>query len=176
MSSGAAAGEGISGIGDLIGGQSSSNALQMQADLQMKNAAEAEAQGAVDANKSSLISGHQIGSEVASFGASGVTSNSGSVQAVLSASASNAEMDRLNILHGADIRSIQYQNQASMERMGAASAKQGSMFSAGGMFAMMGSKLFGTQSAADASSLSAGGDAAVADDSISSFGDAVVTE
>jgi hypothetical protein len=49
---------------------------------------------------------------------------------VVQASHQNAELDRLNILHGADIRAINYENQAAMDKFGADSAIKGSYWSA----------------------------------------------
>ena len=149
MAAGMAASGGVQAAGALIQGQSSANSLDAQADLNIENANEAEQQGAFDATKSTIQAGHKIGSEVANYGASGVTSTSGSVMAVLGASAANAELDRLNILHGADIKSIQYQNQASMERLGATSAIVGSYFSAAGAAGGAAAKAYGTGEGAD---------------------------
>lgn len=121
---------GISALGSLFGGQSTANSLNAQADLQMQNAQEAESQGKYDAMKSSLVAGQKIGAITAGYGASGVSSNSGSALEVLRASASNAELDRLNILHGADVKAVNYENQASLDRLSASSALNGSIFSA----------------------------------------------
>lgn len=119
-----------SALGSITQGQMTSGALNAQAQVQQQNAQEAEVQGQFNATKQSLNSAEKIGSITAAFGASGVSSQSGSVQNVLAASASNAELDRLNILHGADVRAINYTNQASMDKLGASSALQGSYFSA----------------------------------------------
>lgn len=141
MAAGMAFGSGLQAIGALQQGQATANSLNAQADLQIQNAAEAEAAGRFNAMRSTLNANQKIGTIAANYGASGVTSASGSVQAVLTASASNAEMDRLNILHGADLQSIQYENQASMERRGAQSAITGSIFSAVGAGAQAGGRL-----------------------------------
>lgn len=138
MAAGLAIGSGLQAIGALQQGQSTANSLDAQANLQIQNAAEAEAAGHFNAMRSTLNSNQKIGTITANYGASGVTSASGSVQSVLTASASNAEMDRLNILHGADLQAIQYENQASMERRGAQSAITGSIFSALGAGAKAG--------------------------------------
>src|ERR1700677_2292701 len=119
----------ISAIGSMYQGQTTANALDAQANLADQNAQEAEAQGQFNAMKEQMLAGIKIGSISANYGASGVKSTSGSAEAVIAASTSNSELDRLNILHGADVRSIMYQNQASMDRVGATSALTGATFS-----------------------------------------------
>jgi hypothetical protein len=52
------------------------------------------------------------------------------------ASHMNSELDRMNILHGADIRAINYQNQASMDRYGGENAKLGGYWKALGALTM----------------------------------------
>ena len=122
----------LSAYGDIMQGQMTSQSLQAQAKLQEEQANEAGEAGQFNAARSMLISGQKIGQSIASYGASGVTQGSGSVQDVLGASAANAELDRLNILHGADIKAINYNNQASLDRYGADSALQGSYWKAAG--------------------------------------------
>ena len=134
---------GVRAVGGLMAGQAESNSLNAQADLQIKNAAEAEAQGKFNAMKSGLSWDSKIGNMKASIGASGVSNTSGSAAAILGAAASNAEMDRLNILHGADLKAIQFENEASMERLGAKSAVLGGMFKAFGAGAGTGMKMYG---------------------------------
>ena len=141
----------IQAVGAIQQGQATSDSLNKQADINIANAGAAEAQGKADAYKSQLIAGQKFGQISAGFGASGVTSTSGSVEAVLGASAANAEMDRLNILHGADLKAIQYQNQASMERAGASSAIVGSLFGAAGAATKTAVTAYGGTSAATTS-------------------------
>lgn len=124
------AGAGISAIGDVQQGKLTSDTLNNQADNLMAQGQEAEAKGKYDAMREQIVSGQKIGTSVASYGAAGVAANSGSVLDVVGASHENAELDRLNILHGADIRAINYQNQASMDRFGGAAALQGSYWKA----------------------------------------------
>lgn len=130
------AGGAISAYGDVQQGQMTSDSLNRQADNLMQQAAEAEQKGQYDAMRQQIGADHKIGQSIAAYGASGVTSNSGSVLDVIHASHMNSELDRLNILHGADIRAINYQNQASMNRYGAESAKLGSYWKALGALTM----------------------------------------
>lgn len=131
--------------GDIIQGQMTSQTLNSQAGLQTADAAEAENQGQYNATRQGLISDQKIGTSVASYGASGVTQDSGSVADVIGASNANAEMDKLNILHGADIKALNYTNQATMDRYGAASATYGSYWAAAG--ALTGGAIQGMSSA-----------------------------
>ncbi len=132
MAAGAIAAGGLSAIGSLYAGQATASSLNAQAKLQQQNAAEAEQQGAYDAAKSSMIAGTKIGAIQANIGASGVTSQSMSAIEILRSSSANAELDRLNILHGADVKAINYQNQASLDQISANSALTGSYLQAAG--------------------------------------------
>jgi len=123
-------GTGLSVYGAIQQGQMTSDTLNTQAQNLDAQAKEAESKGQYDAMREQLISGQKIGTSVAAYGASGVAGNSGSALDVIQASHQNAELDRMNILHGADIRAINYENQASMDRYGAQSAKLGSYWQA----------------------------------------------
>lgn len=132
---------GLQAYGAYMQGQASADALNRQADIQMQNAQEALVKGQYDAAKSDTTWSKRIGGQAADFGASGVTSNSGSVLAVLGDSAANAERDRMQILHGAGISAIRYQNAASLERQGAAAATQGGALGALGALAGAGLRI-----------------------------------
>ncbi len=139
----AMAGGATSGIGALTQGQDQSNALTTSARIQRENATEALQKGAFDAQRQELIGGQKIGAADAAYGASGVTSTSGSVMDEMAMSHANLEMDRLNILHGADIRSINYNNQASMDSLGAEQTLKGSYMNAVASLFGAGSKAYG---------------------------------
>ncbi len=126
--------------GDIMQGQMTSASLNNQATLADQNATEAEQQGQYNETRQS-----EIANSNASYGASGVTSNSGSVAAVIGESNANAQMDELNILHGADVKALNYKNQATMDRYGAASAMLGAYWGAAG--ALTGSAIQGLSSA-----------------------------
>ncbi len=116
--------------GAIVQGQMTSQSLQNQANLQLSQATEAEAAGAYNATRQQMLASQKIGTSTAAYGAAGVTGSSGSVQDVLASSAANAELDRLNILHGADVKAINYENQAALDNYGAASAVYGSEWQA----------------------------------------------
>ena len=154
-------GAGISAYGDIQQGQMTSDTLNRQADNLSAQAREAEQKGQYDAMREQVIAGQKIGTTEAAYGASGVTSNSGSVMDVVAASHQNAELDRLNILHGADIRAINYQNQASMNRYGGASAVMGSYWKALGALTLGAVK---SDSGNIAASPNSGGEGAASED------------
>ena len=127
------AGGGIVGAaGALVQGQMTSDSLNVQANYLDQQGQEAEAQGKYDAFRQQLIAGKKIGAGEAGYGAAGVSSNSGSALQVMQASNMNAELDRLNILHGADLKAINLQNQAALDRFGADSAETGAKWAAFG--------------------------------------------
>ena len=134
-----------SAFGDIVQGQAQGNALDTASDIQKTNARIAEEAGNFNAQKIELAGGQKIGREEAAYGASGVTSTSGSVLNVLAMSHANMELDRLNILHGADIRSINDLNQASMDSIGAQSARTGSYLNAFGSVFGGAAKAYGNQ-------------------------------
>lgn len=130
------AGAAISAYGDVQQGQMTSDTLNKQADNLTQQAAEAESKGQYDAMRSGMLATQRIGTATAAYGASGVGAGSGSVLDVTQAAHQNAELDRLNILHGADIRAINYDNQASMDRFGGESAVMGGYWKALGALSM----------------------------------------
>lgn len=129
--------------GALIQGQAQANALDRAAEIERNNAALDIKTGEANAALSAIRSNKQIGSITAAYGANGIASDSGSALAVLAASTSNAELDRQNIMHGAKVRAVNYENQAVMDEIGAKSALQGSYFNAISSVMMGGSKAFG---------------------------------
>ena len=110
--------------------------------MERVQAGEAEEAGQFDVFKQQLKATQSLGRATAGYGAAGVASGSTSVQDVLGAGAMNAELDRQEILHGADIKAVSHENQASLDTFGANSALEGSYFSA------IGSVLGGGASAA----------------------------
>lgn len=135
-------------VGSIASGNATGNALENSAQINESNAVLAEETGQYDANRSNIMAEHKIGTATAAYGANGAASDSGSVLNVLAASRANAELDRLNILHGADVKAINYRNQASIERSGASSARTAGYLNAVSSIAMGGSKVFGNSSGA----------------------------
>ncbi len=133
-------------FGAIQQGQAQANALDRAADIERNNAALDIETGKANAELSSINSNKRIGAISAGYGASGVAADSGSVLDVLAASTSNAELDRQNIMHGAKVRAVNYENQAAMDEVGAKSALQGSYMNAFSSLLMGGSKAFGQSS------------------------------
>jgi len=151
----------ISAKGALEAGQMTSDSLNAQADSLEAQAQEAEAKGRFDSNRQQLMAGQKIGESTAAYGASGVTSTSGSVMDVIQALHMNAELDRLNILHNADVRAVNYHNQASMDRFGGQSALFGSYWQA--LSNISGGAIKAASFSAGPSGGSGGGEAAASD-------------
>lgn len=143
LGTGLQAGGGIIGAtGAIYAGEMESGALTAQANLQRQNAQLDLEAGNANAARSQIISGQKIGGIQSAAAASGVT-QSGSVLSVMAASSMNAEMDRQNILHGAQVKAIQADNQASMDELGAQSAMTGSYFKAVGDMFQAGGQIAG---------------------------------
>ena len=138
------AGGGLQAIGDISQGQTTSSVLNQQANIQMQNAANAKAAAALNANRQSIMAQKTLGGIQANFGASGVEGNSGSVLDVVAASASNAELDRQNILYGGEIKAINSENQASMDRFEASQAVSAGYLNAVAGVLTAGGKLYGS--------------------------------
>ncbi len=123
-------GTGFGAFGALVQGQNTANSLNYDAQVQQNNATTALTTAKFNADKQSLLATRQMGAATAAYGASGVSADSGSVMAVMGASAANAELDRQNILHGGDIRATNYENQVSIDQLGASNAIKSSYFNA----------------------------------------------
>ncbi len=89
------------------------DALSRDADLQRKNAEIAREAGKYNAARQQDEANKSYGATSVDVAAAGVTQDSGSVLDILRQSHQNAELDRLNILHGAEIKAIDAQNRAS---------------------------------------------------------------
>lgn len=120
----------IGAEGALLKGQMTANSLNAQADQERIQAEEAKQAGAYNVFRQQMQATQSLGRATAAYGASGVASGSTSEQSVLMAGAMNSELDRQNILHGANMKAVQYENQASLNKFGANSALEGSYFSA----------------------------------------------
>lgn len=126
-----AAGRAVQAGGALYAGQSQAAALDAQAQIQQDNAAEDLAAGNLNAARTQITGQQKLG-QIQGAAAAGGVKESGSVLDVMAASSMNSELDRQNVLHGAEIRSVNAENQATMDNIGAQSALTGSYFSAAG--------------------------------------------
>lgn len=134
------AGAGLSAYGSMMGSQAQQQALNDQAATAEQNAKIAKQKAFADAEMFAIQSRKVLAEQKADFSASGV--EGGSVFAVMADSKANAELDRLNILFGGNIRAAQYMSEAESKYQGAENVRQagiysafGSIFSMGGGFA-----------------------------------------
>jgi hypothetical protein len=136
------AGAVIGGVGAIMQAQAQASALDRAADIQRRNAQLDIQTGEANAAISAMNSNKKIGGIAAGYGAAGIAQDSGSVLAVMAGSASNAELDRQNIIHGYKVRAINYENQASMDEAGAKSAMQGGYLNAFASLVQGGTKAY----------------------------------
>lgn len=120
----------VGAYGSIYGGQQTADTLEYQAKIQSHNASEATMAASLNADKQDMVAAKVIGGTRAGYAAAGVDASSGSVMSVIAASAANAELDKQNILHGGELRAVNYENQASMDRLGASRAIQASYINA----------------------------------------------
>lgn len=136
-----AAGYALQGISQVMSTQGQVRSLSAQAGVAEKNADLAILQAKFNAQNQVIQSQKQIAAGEAGYAASGV-SGGGSVFAVIADSMINAELDRLSIIHGGDVRAANFRNQA-------ASAKQASRdASAAGFFNVLSTGFMAAGSAA----------------------------
>jgi hypothetical protein len=134
-----AAGTLISTVATLDSGMKQGDALEREARQQEKNARNAQIAKEYNINRQQKIAAQKFGDIRASYGASGVT-ESGSVLDVLRQSHTSAELDRLNILFGADMESESFNNRAAGARIGAGNARTvGTLSAFGTLFSGFGS-------------------------------------
>lgn len=145
MSAAAIAGIGAAAgvAGALYTGRATSDTLGAQAEINEANAELALEQGDYNSFRQGMKVSQHLGAIRAAYGGSGVAAGSGSVLAVLQASAMNGELDRQNIIHGAQVRAINYRNEAVLERAGASNAMTASYLNALASFGGSGARAFG---------------------------------
>lgn len=147
----ALAGSAVSAVGSIQQGDASSQAAQYNQAQQVKNASQTIAQGVEDARMQRISAAKQIGSMDANYAASGVTSDSGSVQDVLRQSASESERDTQKILYGSQLKAQGYSSQAALY------GSQSSFDQTGGILSASGTLLKGASSYGYYSGVGGGG-------------------
>jgi hypothetical protein len=130
--------------GALMEADDRAKGLRAEADAADKNARNALSDAAYNAERQEMIAGQRFAEIKTGYAASGISSTSVSAIEVLRASHINAEMDRLNILHGGRMEAEGFKDRASAARAGAKRAKKigeinafSSLFGAGANAAMM---------------------------------------
>lgn len=104
------------------------SALRRNAEIQDKNAEIAREAGEFNAAAQQRESIMAKGAQITDSAASGTTQDSGSALALLKQSHINAELDRLNIIHGAELQAISAENEASSLRRQAKNVKAGAEY------------------------------------------------
>ena len=112
----------VSAVGAVRTAQAQQNTLNYQAEVARQNALGAAQQG----NAAAALQGRQneqrLGAMRAAYGASGVTSDSGSAVDVLTSSASNMTLDNLTTQYNYKLKGLGYQDQAQLDQSGASNA------------------------------------------------------
>lgn len=119
----------VGAVGSLQSGKAAAAAGEYNAQVAERNAQAATDQAAADERQLRISGRKQIGGMRAAIGASGV-SLSGSALDILGESAANLELDALNIRHGGQVKSLLYQSDATLDRMGGQNALRQSRYSA----------------------------------------------
>lgn len=118
----------------IVGGLFKAGGAELQADdrsyqlddearVADQNAVTSRAAGAYNARKQAIMGEKTEGAVSADYAASGVTSDSGSALEVLRESHTNSELDRQNILFGAESKAQNFNTQARAARRGSSSAR-----------------------------------------------------
>lgn len=120
----------VSTVGALSQGFASADASSYNAKLAQQNAVASRQQAAASARTADIEARKRLGAIEANVGASGV-SMEGSPLDILQESARAAEMDRLNILYGGEVRARGYENTATLDRFKGDAAETAGYLSAG---------------------------------------------
>lgn len=138
-------GAGMSGGGSLSDSEQNALSLDQDAKLYEFNAMMARDAGRYNAQRQQMESNQIMGRAITDYGASGVSSESGSVLEVLRQSAINSELDRQSILRGSELQARQYDYNAQAARFGAKNTRRQAPFKAfasmfGGLSSAFGGK------------------------------------
>lgn len=115
-----AAGGAMQAGGAKFSANAAAQAADYNAGIARQNAAFTEQQTAEQERQHAITSESQIGAIRANYGASGVTSDSGSALDVVGQSARNSALDALNIQHAGDMKAWSYMSGASLDTAQAA--------------------------------------------------------
>lgn len=126
----AAVGAGVAAYSAVQQGDAAADAANHNSQLAAQQALIAQQQAEQDAQTQQRQARQRIGAASAAYGASGV-SGDGSPLDVLSTSASQAELDRQNILYKGKLKSLGYQDQSQLDTAAAGQAQAGGALKAG---------------------------------------------
>ncbi len=113
---GAMTGGAIGAMGSLMEANDTKSAYDHEADELEANARYTRLTAKFNADRQQMIAGKKIGGMSSDYAASGVSSESASVLAVIGESRANAELDRLSIMHGGEIRAGAMEQRAQRDR------------------------------------------------------------
>lgn len=99
------------------------SAANFNASVNLTNADQAIQQSVEEQRKQQVFSSQQIGEARANYGASGVSSASGSALDALQQSNRNAALDSLQIKHAGDMKAWAYKSGATLDQMQASASK-----------------------------------------------------
>lgn len=137
----------VSAAGAIASGEAQANASKYQQNVATMNANASQEQAQAAALLQKKKTQQMLGATRAAYGASGLTME-GSPLDVLASSASDAELDRQNILYQGHVRAAGYTSDAQLSGMEASSAKTNSYFSASGKLLSAGAGAYGKSSGA----------------------------
>ena len=120
-------------IGAISSGNAAGQAGDYNAQVNERNAAIVRSQAAMAAGQQERSGYKKLGAMRAAYGASGVSGTDGSALDVLADSASQAELDRQNILYRGDLQAMGYSDQAALDRFGAKNARRKGYMDAAGI-------------------------------------------
>lgn len=121
-----AAGFAIQALGQYEASKRQARALKSEANTARMNAQAARLKAQADADLQMIQTRQVLAEQKTGFAAAGVSG--GSVDAVMADSAINAEMDRLSIIFGGDVRSAAFMSEAEAKMKGARDVKEAGLF------------------------------------------------
>lgn len=119
----------ISAVGAVRSAQAQSAAADYNSKVASLNAQAATQQGEAAAEAQQRDSQRRIGTALASFGAAGVETDTGSPADVLSQSARDAALDNLTIKYNAKMRAMGYQMQSNLDSTNASNSASAGVLS-----------------------------------------------
>ncbi len=116
--------------GSIMEAHDKADAYNKEAEDYERNASRTRSVGQYNAMRLNIAAGRKFGGISADYAASGVSSDSQSVLDVLQSSHVNAEFDRLNVLHGAEMRAQSMDERSLYDRSASNRATQMGYFNA----------------------------------------------
>jgi hypothetical protein len=165
-----AVGTAVKVVGDVQKASAQEKADQFNANIKSKQALEVQQQATEEARISRAQSSAFIGQQKANYGASGVGGESGSVHDVIAASATNAELDALNIQHKGDMQAWSLETGASQDRLAGENAKSAGGWSVASDIAGGASSMYGKIGGGASTPSMSGGSGGSAGGSYSNYG------